>query len=69
MDDGRRCAVVVPADGASVRMHNVVPRFSATPGAIEWAGGALGNDNDSFYRTELGLTCDDVQRLSADAII
>jgi crotonobetainyl-CoA:carnitine CoA-transferase CaiB-like acyl-CoA transferase len=65
----RQLTVDVPADGATVRMHNVVPPFSQTPGAIEWAGGALGRDNDAFYRTELGLTCDDVQRLSADAII
>jgi crotonobetainyl-CoA:carnitine CoA-transferase CaiB-like acyl-CoA transferase len=65
----RQLTIDVPADGATVRMHNVVPRFSQTPGAIEWAGGALGRDNDAFYRTELGLTCDDVQRLSADAII
>ena len=65
----RQLTIDVPADGATVRMHNVVPRFSQTPGAIEWAGGALGRDNDAFYRTELGLTCDDVQQLSADAII
>jgi crotonobetainyl-CoA:carnitine CoA-transferase CaiB-like acyl-CoA transferase len=65
----RQLTIDVPTNGSFVRMHNVVPRFSATPGAIEWAGGALGNDNDSFYHTELGLTCDDVQRLSVDAVI
>jgi len=44
----RQLTIDVPADGATVRMHNVVPRFSQTPGAIEWAGGALGRDNDAF---------------------
>ena len=28
-----------------VRMHNVFPRLSATPGEIRWTGGALGQDN------------------------
>src|SRR2546422_3703265 len=65
----RQLTIDVPADGATVRLHNVVPRFSQTPGAIEWAGGALGRDKDAFYCTELGLTYDDVQRLSAAAII
>ena len=31
---------------ATVRMHNVFPRFSETPGAIEWAGGELGQGRE-----------------------
>jgi formyl-CoA transferase len=52
-----------------VRMHNVTPRLSATPGEIRWAGGALGEHNNEVYRTELGLTCDDLNRLKATGVI
>lgn len=41
---------VANGDGVDVRMHNVVPRFSATPGTIEWAGGALGHDNADVFK-------------------
>jgi len=47
-----------------VRMHNVVPRLSATPGDIHWTGGALGQDNERVYH-ELGLSCDELKRLGS----
>ena len=53
----------------SVRMHNVVPRLSATPGEIRWPGGALGEDNDDVYREELGLSCDEIKQLTDDGVI
>ena len=49
-------------------MHNVVPRLSATPGAIRWAGGALGQDNAAVFG-ELGLTESDLDRLRAEGTI
>jgi len=55
--------------GKPVRMHNVVPRLSETPGEIRWAGGALGADNDGFYEKELGLGRGDLERLRREAII
>lgn len=56
----RRLTVDVTNGSGPVRMHAVVPRLSETPGAIEWAGGALGQDNDEIFVTELGL--DDAER-------
>ncbi|MDH3452582.1 MAG: CoA transferase, partial [Gammaproteobacteria bacterium] len=54
--------IVDVADGdASVRMHNVVPRFSQTPGQIRWPGAALGAHNEEIYCGELGLS---TQRLA-----
>ena len=44
----------------TVRMHNVVPRFSDTPGELRWAGGDLGQDNHAIYVDELGFTPGDL---------
>ena len=55
----RRLLVDVPNGTSTVRMHNVVPRLSATPGHIRKAGGALGEDNDAIFGGELGLSCED----------
>lgn len=62
----RGLTVEVPAGG--VRMHNVVPRFSDTPGEIRWPGGEIGQDNHAVY-TALGLSCDEQQRLRASGVI
>lgn len=64
----RQLTLDVPDGAGTVRMHNVVPRFSETPGEIRWAGGALGQDNESVYR-ELGLPCDELKRLAAAGVI
>jgi formyl-CoA transferase len=60
--------VPVAAVDGSVRMHNVFPRLSETPGDIRWAGGDLGQDNASVYG-ELGVTPEELERLGADGVI
>ena len=45
----RQLLLDVPNGQGTVRMHNVVPRLSETPGEIREAGGALGQDNDAVY--------------------
>jgi crotonobetainyl-CoA:carnitine CoA-transferase CaiB-like acyl-CoA transferase len=65
----RELIVDVPNGNSKVRMHNVTPRLSATPGEIRWAGGALGEHNNEVYRTELGLSCDDLNRLKETGVI
>jgi crotonobetainyl-CoA:carnitine CoA-transferase CaiB-like acyl-CoA transferase len=65
----RQLTVSVPsADGGAVRMHNVVPAFSETPGHIRWPGGPLGQDNAAVFG-ELGLTGTDLDELRAAGII
>ena len=64
----RQLTVDVPDDSAAVRMHNVVPRLSETPGRIQWAGGALGEDNERVYG-DLGVSCDELRRLSSAGAI
>ena len=64
----RPLTVDIPDHGRSIRMHNVVPRLSATPGEIQWTGGALGQDNQSVYH-ELGVSCDEQKQLTAAGVI
>lgn len=59
----RELLLDVPSEHGSVRMHNVVPRLSATPGGIHRAGGALGQDNHAIYESELGLSPDEMTAL------
>ncbi len=58
----------VPNGSGGVRMHNVVPRLSETPGEINWVGGALGQDNEAVY-SEFGVPSDEQRRLRADGVI
>ena len=64
----RNLTVSVPNGHEAVRMHNVFPRFSETPGAIEWAGGELGQDNAAVFG-ELGLDAADLARLGTAGVI
>jgi len=50
-------------------MHNVVPRLLGTPGGIRSAGGAIGEHNDDVYIGELGLDCEEVERLTEADVI
>ena len=65
----RHLTVDVRDHDDTVRMHNVVPRFSATPGGIRWPGGELGQHNAEVFREELGLTAADVARLEDAGVI
>jgi crotonobetainyl-CoA:carnitine CoA-transferase CaiB-like acyl-CoA transferase len=64
----RQLLVDVPNGQGSVRMHNVVPRLSATPGEIHAPGGGLGQDNRAVYE-ELGLSCPELDALAAAGVI
>lgn len=65
----RKLLVDVPNGAGTVRMHNVVPRMSETPGEIRGAGGVLGADNDAIYGKELGLSCEQQDNLRRAGII
>ena len=51
-------------DLGQVRMQNVVPKFSFSPGEVWRTGPALGQDNKLVYRDYLGLSAEDYQQLS-----
>jgi succinyl-CoA--D-citramalate CoA-transferase len=62
--------VSVPDDDfGKVRMQNVTPRFSETPGRVRHSGRAIGADNRDIFLNELGLSDDEFQALQAERII
>ncbi len=53
----------------SLKMQNVFPRLSATPGRVKWTGPGLGQHNEEIYRGLLGYSDTDLERLQRDGII
>jgi len=60
---------VPDADFGTVRMQNVVPRFTNDPGRVRHSAGAIGQDNDEVYGEWLGLAPDERARLQAAKVI
>jgi formyl-CoA transferase len=53
-----------------VTMPGIVPKFSATPGAVRWPGPAtIGQHNHEVYVDELGFTAEEIESLKAEAVI
>jgi crotonobetainyl-CoA:carnitine CoA-transferase CaiB-like acyl-CoA transferase len=52
-----------------VKMPGLVPKFSTTPGEVEWYGGPLGAHNEDVYGGFLGLSAEEIERLSGDGVI
>ncbi|MBI4280299.1 MAG: CoA transferase [Armatimonadetes bacterium] len=59
---------VLDEEGGAVAMHNVIPRFSRTPGAIEHSGPTLGAHNAEIYG-RLGLGEQDIRELRETGVI
>jgi crotonobetainyl-CoA:carnitine CoA-transferase CaiB-like acyl-CoA transferase len=64
----RMLTIDVAAPGQAIRMHNVCPRLSGSPGDVRHAGGELGQDNAAVFG-ELGLKADDLERLRRLGVI
>jgi len=65
-------ANIVPVedpDLGEIRLQNVFPRLSETPGRIRWPGPALGQHNREIYVDRLGLTDADLARLREAGVI
>jgi crotonobetainyl-CoA:carnitine CoA-transferase CaiB-like acyl-CoA transferase len=56
-------------DIGTLRMQNVAPRFSETPGTLRWGGRALGADTEAWFVERLGLSRDEVASLRRDGVI
>ena len=62
--------VDVPDDDlGSVKLANIVPRLSATPGQIRKAGGQPGVDTRSVLREFTELTPDEILALEDDGVV
>lgn len=55
--------------GGEVVMPGIIPRLTATPGAIRHAGGDLAADNDAVLGGLLGLDASERARLAAEGVI
>lgn len=53
-----------------VTMPGVIPKFSATPGAVRFPGPvAIGTHNREIYQDELGLSSEEMEALQAEEVI
>ncbi|WP_232835633.1 CaiB/BaiF CoA transferase family protein [Actinocorallia populi] len=50
-------------------MQNVFPKLSGTPGEVRSVGPELGANNTEIYTGLLGLTPEDLEKLSADGVV
>ncbi len=52
-----------------LKMQNVFPKFSKTPGKVHWAGPTLGQHNEEIYQDLLGFAAEKISDLAAKEII
>lgn len=60
---------VLHPDFPDLQMQNVFPRLSETPGAIRWAGPALGEHTDQVLTELLGYDAERITALRSEGII
>jgi len=53
----------------NLKMQNVAPKFSKTPGKVRWTGPELGQHNDEVYGELLGMAEEVMQQLENEKII
>ena len=56
------------SDMGVMPMHNVVPRFSHTPGAVRTEAPGLGQHTHAVL-SDLGLSATDIERLGAEGVV
>lgn len=52
-----------------VKMQNVFPKLGATPGAVRWAGPALGEHTEAVLAERAGCSAERIQALRAQGVI
>jgi formyl-CoA transferase len=60
---------VTDPDLGQAVVQNVVPKFSATPGAVDFLGCAMGAHNDDVYGGDLGYSPDKIAELRQNKIV
>jgi len=59
----------VDVHGKPLKVPAMAPKLSATPGRTDWAGPKVGEFNDEIYGDLLGLSAQDLARLSEKGVI
>jgi formyl-CoA transferase len=68
--EARNAIVTVPhPDFGSLKMQNVVPKLSESPGSVRTPSPALGEHNEVIYRELLGLSTEEMRDLEARGVI
>jgi len=52
-----------------IRMQNVVPKLTGTPGKVKWAGGKIGQFNKEIYAGLLKMSASEIGDLRQQGII
>ena len=66
----REAIIDVPhEEWGEVKMQNVVPKLSGTPGGVKWPGPKLGEHNGDVYRELLDMSADEISALKNKNII
>jgi formyl-CoA transferase len=52
-----------------LRMQNIVPKLSETPGEIKWTGRPLGANTDEVLTEVLGLSAEQIEKLRVQGVI
>jgi crotonobetainyl-CoA:carnitine CoA-transferase CaiB-like acyl-CoA transferase len=66
----RNMIVKVPTDKfGEIMMQGIVPKLSATPGAVKWAGPAIGQYNEEVFCGLLGIKPEEYEELKAEGIV
>lgn len=66
----REALVRVPdSDLGEAVVQNVIPKFSKTPGSVDWLGSKMGAHNEEIYCGELGYTAEKLQQLKDAKIV
>jgi formyl-CoA transferase len=63
------CVTVDDPDVGAVRVQNAFPRFSETPGGIDFLGPALGAHNEQVYGDLLGYDAETLADLEGEGVI
>ena len=53
----------------NLKMQNVFPRFSETPGRVNWPGPAMGQHNEGIYKELLEYDEEKIERLKREGVI
>ena len=58
----------VEIDGEPLKIPAIMPKLSDTPGRTDWPGAKIGQHNTEILGELLGLSAEDLDRLSADGV-